>query len=161
MRFWDTDHFAHLGAKAAVLFRDGCGPLDVDDDGSAGVHGMLRRYATAIGLDLSTNLLYPGGVWWVITSKSLLMTRPGALRQMPEELLMNFPLRGCSLHWLEHTGFDGVGLVTMHLVLPDGCFALGDVSLDDDGDAEGFIDAFGSLQFQVDPDIQTAIRVSS
>ncbi len=161
MRFWDTDHFVHLGAKAAVLFGDGCGPVNLDDDGSTGVHSMHRRYATAVGLDLPTNMLYPGGVWWVVTTKSLLMTRPGPLRQMPEELLLNFPLTNCALHWLEHTGSDGVGLVMMHLVLPDGRFALGDVSLDHDGDAEGFINAFGSHQREIDRDIQQAIRVGT
>lgn len=143
--FWETDHIGHLGARTAVFLRPGCGPTSNEPDEGPCDHRELREYARLVGLDLDQNMLVAVDNWLVVTSKKIKVTRPGPFRGRPAEFHWEESLAGASLVWWEYDGGSLVDPVVMfHITFASGRFTLASIHLDDDGDAQGFIDAFGA-----------------
>ena len=141
MRVFETEPVFGLGARAAILLRENCGPTGDDSAQSPTEHLPLHRYAAIKKLALDSNMLVARDNWLVVNKKRILVSRPGAFTAMPSDFHWEIPLKGSSVAWLEHSTDTGEPLVMLHFEFADGRFILGNVHLDDDGDCEGFINA--------------------
>jgi len=158
MRFFETDHISNLGARAAILLCENCGPSCDVSAQSPLEHLPLHRYAAIKKLALDSNMLVGRDNWLVVNQKRILVSRPGAFTAVPSELHWEIPLKGSSVAWLEHATDNGEPLVMLHFTFADGRFTLGNVHLDDDGDCEGFINAMPNSE-PIDTTIsQTILR---
>lgn len=142
-----------IGSKPSVLLRAASGPTTATPAEGAEDHPVLRRYANAVGLDLTVNMLVAVECQLFATRKRLLVVPPGPFPGTRAQPAIRLDRDGASLTYLDHIAAPDVPVEMMHIALANGRFVLGDVHLDDDGDIDGFIAAFGPAAQRVPDDL--------